>query len=133
MLARGKPFDEANKLAVKDQWTRDPETLETMPPLSSPEDDVYRLYDIGVANEALADEAPDLSLGPEVPEPGGHRLRESQPKPSEKYFIDPQTRDPNGGRTLQEAQPGCQYQHGRPDVKRQREQHNRISKQSGLR
>ena len=93
MLARGKPFDEANKLAVKDQWTRYLETLETMPPLSSPEDDVYRLYDIGVANEALAYEAPDrASVQKFLNQAAIDYGKAIDGKPSEKYFIDPQTR-----------------------------------------
>ncbi|MGH9702859.1 MAG: hypothetical protein ACRD4K_05750, partial [Candidatus Acidiferrales bacterium] len=33
MLSRGKPFDDANKLAEKAQWTRYLEALETMTPL----------------------------------------------------------------------------------------------------
>src|SRR5262249_37825606 len=44
-LARGA-FDEANRYAEAGQWTKYVETLETMTPLSNPDDDAYRLYNI---------------------------------------------------------------------------------------
>ena len=93
MLARGKQFDEPNKLAVKDQWTRYLEALETMTPFPNPEDDVYRLYNIGVANEALAYEAQDRGAIQKFLDKAAIDYGKAiDGKPSEKYFIDPQTR-----------------------------------------
>jgi hypothetical protein len=93
MLARGKQLDEANKLALKDQWTRYLETLETMTPFSKREDDVYRLYNIGVANEALAYETHDSGAIQKFLDKAAIDYGKAiDGKPSEKYFIDPQTR-----------------------------------------
>src|ERR1039458_2845291 len=55
LLGKGGALDEANRYAVAGQWSKYVETLETMPPLSKPEDDSYRLYNIGVGDEALGD------------------------------------------------------------------------------
>ncbi len=60
MLAKGPILDDANKRAEAGQWTDDLTMLEGAKPLERPEDDAYRLYDIGVANEALAYKAEDL-------------------------------------------------------------------------
>jgi hypothetical protein len=59
-LARGK-LDDANKLADAGLWSRMLESLEQMPPLPNQEDDAYRLYNIGVAYEALGYQADDPS------------------------------------------------------------------------
>ena len=93
LLSRGKPFDDANKLAEKDQWTRYLETLETMTPLGNHEDDAYRLYNIGVANEALAYQAEDKSSVQKFLDQAAINYGKAiDAKPSEKYFIDPQNR-----------------------------------------
>ena len=93
MLAQGKPFDDANKLAEKGQWTRYLEALETMTPLPNPADDAYRLYNIGVANEALAYQAEDkASIQKFLGEAAIKYGKAIDAKPSEKYFVDPQTR-----------------------------------------
>ena len=42
-------------------WSRALEAWETLPPLPRPVDDAYRLYDVGVAYEALAYNAPDIT------------------------------------------------------------------------
>lgn len=92
MLSRGK-FDDANKLAEKGQWARYLESLETMTPLSSPGDDAYRLYNIGVANEALAYQAEDkASIQKFLDQAAINYGKAIDAKPSEKYFIDPQNR-----------------------------------------
>jgi len=52
LLARGT-LDEYNRYAEAGQWTDFLEKLETMPPLPRAEDDAYRLYNIGLGNEAL--------------------------------------------------------------------------------
>lgn len=93
MLSRGKAFDNANKLADKGQWTRYLETLETMTPLADKGDDAYRLYNIGVAYEALAYQAEDkVSIQKFLGEAGVKYGAAIDAKPSEKYFIEPQTR-----------------------------------------
>jgi hypothetical protein len=60
MLARGGSLDEPVKLEQSKLWTRALESLETMKPFDTPEEDAYRLYDIGVANEALAYSSEDV-------------------------------------------------------------------------
>jgi hypothetical protein len=93
MLARGKPFDEANKLAEKGRWTQYTEALETMNPLPKPEDDAYRLYNIGVANEALAYQAEDRTSTQKFLDQAAINYGKAiDAKPSEKYFIEPQNR-----------------------------------------
>jgi len=52
MLAQGK-LDKENKVAEQGLWSRYLEDLERMPPLPNAKDDAYRLYNIGVAYEAL--------------------------------------------------------------------------------
>jgi hypothetical protein len=52
MLARGA-LDQNNRNADAGQWTKFVEELETMPPLPHLADDAYRLYNIGVGDEAL--------------------------------------------------------------------------------
>jgi hypothetical protein len=93
MLSRGKPFDDPNKLAEKAQWTRYLEALETMTPLGNPADDAYRRYNIGVANEALAYQAEDkASVQKFLDQAAINYGKAIDARPSEKYFIDPQTR-----------------------------------------
>jgi hypothetical protein len=60
LLAKGGALDEANKLAEEKLWTRALEQLETMTPFPQKEEDAYRLYNIGVMNEALAYDAEDV-------------------------------------------------------------------------
>ena len=92
LLARGK-LDDANRLAEASLWTRNLEALETMTPFPNKEDDAYRLYNIGVAYEALA-------YGSEDPKAAQKYLQEAainygkaiDDKPSEKYFMEPQKR-----------------------------------------
>ena len=65
LLAKGKgAMDEGVKAAEGGLWTRALEAWETMPPLPRPVDDAYRLYDAGVANEALAYAAPHRTSTP---------------------------------------------------------------------
>ncbi len=58
-LAVGGPLDATEKLAVSGLWSRNLEDLETLTPFPDPRNDAYRLYDIGVAEEALAYRATD--------------------------------------------------------------------------
>ena len=92
LLARGK-LDDADKLAEAGLWSRNLEALETMTPFPSKEDDAYRLYNVGVAYEALA-------YGSEDPKAAQKYLQEAainygkaiDDKPGEKYFMQPQNR-----------------------------------------
>ena len=91
-LAKGK-MDEADKLATGGLWSRDLETLETMPPLPNPADDAYRFYDIGVANEALGYKAEDHAAAKNfLMEAAINYGKAIDAKPAEKNFIDAQNR-----------------------------------------
>lgn len=91
-LARGK-MDEANNLAEKGLWERYLETLETMMPLPKPTDDAYRLYDIGVAYEALAYQSEDKSATEKFLEKSAINYGKAiDANPGEKQFAEPQTR-----------------------------------------
>jgi hypothetical protein len=92
LLAVGK-MDKANKLAETGLWTRDLEELEQMQPLSDPKDDAYRLYDIGVADEALAYQAEDHATAKKfLQEAAINYGKAVDAKPDEKYFLEPQKR-----------------------------------------
>lgn len=91
-LARGK-MDEANNLAEKGLWERYLETLETMTPLPKMTDDAYRLYDIGVAYEALAYQSEDKNATEKFLEKAAINYGKAiDGDPGEKQFADPQNR-----------------------------------------
>lgn len=91
-LARGK-LDNANKLAESGLWTRNLETLEQMTPFSSKDDDAYRLYNIGVAYEALAYQAVDAKTARKyLDEAAINYGKAIDNNPGERYFIEPQRR-----------------------------------------
>lgn len=91
-LARGK-LSSADKLAENGLWTRYLEELETMAPLPNAKDDAYRLYDIGVANEALAYQAEDhASARKFIEEAAINYGKAIDAKPDESYFHEPQKR-----------------------------------------
>ncbi|MBV9300967.1 MAG: hypothetical protein JOY62_00220 [Acidobacteriaceae bacterium] len=93
LLAKGGDLDAANKYADAEQWTPMIEALKTMNPFPSKEQDAYRLYNIGVANEALGYKA-------ETPAAAKRYLEEASieygkaidANPSERYFLEPQNR-----------------------------------------
>ncbi len=92
-LARGAPFDEANRYAEAARWTKYIEALETMTPLPSPEDDAYRLYNIGVGEEALgyqAEKPADAKSDFEKAVIDYQKAGEANPH--ERYFIEPVNR-----------------------------------------
>ena len=92
LLARGK-LDDANKLAESDLWTRNLEALETMTPFPSKEDDAYRLYNVGVAYEALAYASEDPRAARKyLDEAAINYGKAIDDKPAEKYFMQPQNR-----------------------------------------
>jgi hypothetical protein len=91
-LARGK-LDGANKLADSGLWSRNLETLESMTPLANPQDDAYRLYNIGVANEALGYQSEDRAAAKKFFEQAAINYGKAiDAKPDEKLFIEPQNR-----------------------------------------
>ena len=93
-LAKGKkPIEEGNKQAQAGLWQRALETYETAPQLAKPTDDAYRLYDIGVAYEALAYAAEDeRSAMKFLDEAAINYGKAVDAKPAEKYFLEPQKR-----------------------------------------
>jgi hypothetical protein len=93
LLAKGGGLDEANKLAEEKLWTRALEQLETMTPFPQKEEDAYRLYNIGVMNEALAYQAEDVKKARTyLQESSIDYGKAIDAKPTEKYFLQPQTR-----------------------------------------
>jgi tetratricopeptide (TPR) repeat protein len=93
-LAKDKgAIDDGDKLAVAGLWQRALETYETAKPLSKLEDDAYRLYDIGVANEALGYQAEDPKAAMKfLDEAAINYGKAIDAKPGEKYFLGPQRR-----------------------------------------
>ncbi len=92
-LAKGGGLDEAVKLMDQKHWTRALEQLETMKPFPTPEDDAYRLYDRGVVNEALGYQAEDIHQARKyLQEASVDYGKAIDGKPTEKYFMQPQTR-----------------------------------------
>lgn len=58
-LAQNGSLNPPDQLAISNLWSRDLEQLSTMTPYPDPRADAYRIYNIGVAQEALAYEAQD--------------------------------------------------------------------------
>jgi hypothetical protein len=93
LLARGGSLDQANTLMEQKLWTRALEALETMTPFSQPEDDAYRLYNLGVANEALGYQADDVVKARKyLQEASVDYGKAIDAKPAEKNFLQPQIR-----------------------------------------
>jgi hypothetical protein len=64
-----------------------------MPPFPQPEDDAYRLYDLGVVNEALGYQAEDVTKARKyLQEAAVDYGKAIDAKPAEKFFLEPQTR-----------------------------------------
>jgi hypothetical protein len=92
-LARGGALDEPNKLLENKLYSRALETLEVTPPFSTPDEDSYRLYNIGVANEALAYSSEDISKARTYLQQAAINYGKAiDAKPTEKYFLEPQNR-----------------------------------------
>jgi len=91
-LARGS-LDQYNRYATAGQWTKFVEELETMPPLAHADDDAYRLYNIGVGDEALGYKAETPAAAKRYFEQAVMQYRKAgQANPQEKYFIEPVNR-----------------------------------------
>ncbi len=87
------PLDEGDKAALTGLWERALETYETAPALPKPEEDAYRLYDIGVAYEALAYQAEDQKAAMKYLDQAAINYGKAiDAKPDEKYFLEPQKR-----------------------------------------
>ncbi len=93
LLARGK-LDDAGRLGQSGLWDRMLEVLESkMQPLKDPKDDAYRIYDIGLAYEALAYDAEDLATTQKLLQKSvDNYARALDMNPGEKYFREPQNR-----------------------------------------
>jgi hypothetical protein len=92
LLGRGK-LDEANRLADQGLWSRMAEELETMKPFPKPDDDAYRLYNLGVAYEAMAYAAKDPKAAKNFLEQAAINYGKAvDDNKGEKYFLEPQTR-----------------------------------------
>jgi hypothetical protein len=94
LLAKGKGgMDLGAKDAEAGLWSRALEDWETMPPLPRPVDDAYRLYDVGVADEALAYSADDLKAAMKFLDQASINYGKAiDSNPAEKYFLEPQKR-----------------------------------------
>ena len=94
LLARKDgPLEEGDKDALTGLWERALETYETAPAFPKPEDDAYRLYDIGVAYEALAYQAEDQKATMKYLDQAAINYGKAiDAKPDEKYFLEPQKR-----------------------------------------
>jgi hypothetical protein len=87
------PLEEGDKDAETGLWERALETYETATPFSKPEEDAYRLYDIGVAYEALAYQAEDQkTIMKYLDQAAINYGKAVDAKPDEKYFLQPQKR-----------------------------------------
>jgi len=92
LLARGA-LDQNNRNADAGQWTRFVEELETMQPLARLDDDAYRLYNIGVGDEALGYKAESPASARRYFEQAVVQYRKAgEANHQEKYFIEPVNR-----------------------------------------
>jgi hypothetical protein len=92
MLARGA-LEQNNRYAEAGQWTRFVEGLETMAPLANLEDDAYRLYNIGVGDEALGYKADSPASAKRYFEQAVMQYRKAgESNPRETHFIEPVNR-----------------------------------------
>ena len=93
-LAKQKgPLEEGDKQAVAGLWERALETFETAQPSPKPEEDAYRLYNTGVAYEALAYQAEDPKAAMKyLDEAAIDYGKAIDAKKGEHYFLEPQRR-----------------------------------------
>ena len=92
-LAKGKGMDEGVKDAEAGLWTRALESWETAKPLDKPVEDAYRLYDVGVAYEALGYASKDPQTAMKYLSQASINYGKAiDSNPGEKYFREPQKR-----------------------------------------
>jgi tetratricopeptide (TPR) repeat protein len=115
LAQKAGPLDEGDKAAQTGLWQRALEIFETASPFPKPDLDAYRLYNIGVAYEALAYAATDEKMTMKYLDQAAINYGKAiDAKPSEKYFVEPQKRietaishykelDQEQARTAQEA------------------------------
>lgn len=93
LLARPDEIDELNKLGEQGLWSVMLEKLEATRPLTDKKRDAYRLYNFGVANEALAYATNDLATAKRLlEEASSYYSRAMEANDDEKYFREPQAR-----------------------------------------
>jgi len=86
-------LDDGNKQAAAGLWERALETWETATPFPKPDEDAYRLYNVGVAYEALAYQADDEKTAMKFLDQASVNYgKAADAKPAEKYFVEPQKR-----------------------------------------
>jgi tetratricopeptide (TPR) repeat protein len=86
-------LDEGDKLAMGGLWERALETFENATPNPKPTEDAYRLYNTGVAYEALAYKAEDPKAAMKyLDEAAIDYGKAIDSRPGEKYFLEPQRR-----------------------------------------
>lgn len=92
-LAKGKGMEPGVKDAEAGLWTRALEAWETLKPLDKPVEDAYRLYDVGVAYEALgyASKDPETAMK-YLSQASINYGKAIDSNPAEKYFREPQKR-----------------------------------------
>jgi hypothetical protein len=93
-LAKGKgAMDQGVKDAEAGLWSRALEEWSSMPPLPKPVDDAYRLYDVGVAYEAMGYAADDDKAAMKFLDQASINYGKAiDSNPAEKYFLEPQKR-----------------------------------------
>ncbi|HEX4038090.1 MAG TPA: hypothetical protein VHX37_08530 [Acidobacteriaceae bacterium] len=86
-------LDQGDKEAQQNLWERALETYMTATPKAKLDQDSYRLYDIGVADEALAYQAADPKAAMKFLDDAAINYGKAvDAKSSEKYFLEPQKR-----------------------------------------
>jgi hypothetical protein len=93
-LAKGKgAMDQGVKDAEAGLWSRALEEWSSMPPLPKPVEDAYRLYDVGVAYEAMGYAADDDKAAMKFLDQASINYGKAiDSNPAEKYFLEPQKR-----------------------------------------
>jgi hypothetical protein len=92
-LARDKSLDEGDKAAAAGLWDSALAAFQTTLPLPKKEDDAWRLYNIGVAEEELAYEAHDPKSAMDLLGDAAIQYGKAiDSRPDESYFIEPQKR-----------------------------------------
>lgn len=93
LLAKDKSLEEGDKQAEAGLWQRAQETFETAAPSPNKAEDAYRLYNTGVAYEALAYQASDTKAAMKLLDQAAINYGKAiDDKPDEKYFLEPQKR-----------------------------------------
>ncbi|HKR28578.1 MAG TPA: hypothetical protein VJS11_14035 [Acidobacteriaceae bacterium] len=93
LLAKDKGLEEGDKQAEAGLWQRAQETFETATPSPNRAEDAYRLYNTGVAYEALGYQASDTKSAMKLLDQAAINYGKAiDAKPDEKYFLEPQKR-----------------------------------------